>query len=268
MNTHEGGEMKYRTLMVETKEKLAIVTVNRPEALNALNREVIYELKDVTRSLSTREDITVVVLTGAGEKAFIAGADLKYLSQLTPKEVFEFIREAQDLTFLMENSPKIFIAMVNGYALGGGCEIAMACDLIIASEKAIFGQPEVNLGIIPGMGGTQRLPRLVGRNISKELILTGNHIDAGRAYEIGLANKVFPAAQLVEETVKIGNVISQKAPFALSTAKWAVNQALEVSLHDGCHMELNSFALGFATEDSREGLEAFLEKRTPLFKGK
>ncbi|NIS75838.1 MAG: hypothetical protein GTO08_11315 [Deltaproteobacteria bacterium] len=260
--------MKYKTLLVEERGKVVLLTVNRPQALNALNDDVISDLSDAIRRISDRKDIMVVVLTGGGDKAFVAGADLKHLFELSPKEVFEFVERGQELTFMIEKSPKVIIAMVNGYALGGGCELAMACDLIIASENAIFGQPEVNLGIIPGMGGTQRLPRLVGRNITKELVLTGDPIDAERAYQIGLANRVFPSSSLVDETVKIAEKIASKAPFAVFTAKRAINQGCEASLHEGCFLELNSFALGFATQDGREGVGAFLEKRKPEFKGK
>lgn len=259
--------MEYKALVVEERNKVVILTVNRPEALNALNHDVISDLTDAVEVLSGRDDIMVIVITGAGEKAFIAGADLKHLSKLSPKGVFEFVEKGQELTFLIEKSPKAIIAMVNGFALGGGCELAMACDLIIASEKAIFGQPEVNLGIIPGMGGTQRLPRLVGRNRTKELVLIGEHIEANRAYEIGLANKVFPASSLLDETMKIAEKIASKAPFAVYTAKRAINQGFEASLNDGCYLELNSFALCFSTEDSQEGVGAFLEKRKPAFKG-
>lgn len=260
--------MVYKTLVVEERDRIAILTVNRPEALNALNHDVISDLTNAVEVFSERDDIMVIVLTGAGEKAFIAGADLKYLSSLSPKEVFEFVGKGQELAFSIEKSPKAIIAMVNGFALGGGCEVAMACDLIIASERATFGQPEVNLGIIPGMGGTQRLPRLVGRNRTKELVLIGDHIDANRAYEIGLANKVFPSSKLLDETIKIAEKIASKAPFAICAAKRAVNQGFEAGLVDGCYLELNSFALCFATEDSREGVGAFLEKRKPAFKGR
>ncbi len=260
--------MAYKEIIVGEKDRVAIITINRPEALNALNHMVISELKRAIEALSQRDDIAVIVITGAGEKAFVAGADLKHLSSLSPKEVFEFVEKGQQLTFLIEKSPKVIIAMVNGFALGGGMELAMSCDLIIASEKAIFGQPEINLGIIPGMGGTQRLPRLVGRNRTKELVLTGEHIDARRAYDIGLANCVFPASSLMEDTIKIAEKISEKAPFALYAAKRAINQGFEASLNDGCYLELNSFALCFATEDSTEGVKAFLEKRKPDFKGK
>jgi enoyl-CoA hydratase len=260
--------MKYKTLLVEERGKVVLLTVNRPQALNALNDDVISDLRDAIRRFSDREDIMVVVLTGGGDKAFVAGADLKHLIELSPKEVFEFVERGQELTFMIEKSPKVVIAMVNGYALGGGCELAMACDLIIASENAIFGQPEVNLGIIPGMGGTQRLPRLVGRNITKELVLTGDPIDAERAYQIGLANRVFSSSALLDETMKIAEKIASKAPFAIFTAKRAINQGCEASLNDGCYLEANSFALGFATQDGREGIGAFLEKRKPEFKAK
>ncbi len=260
--------MEYKTLLVEKEGAISVVTINRPEALNALNGDVLSELTDVITRLSEEQETRVIILTGAGEKSFVAGADIKHMSSLAPVEVFEFVRKGQELTFLMEKSPKVIIAMVNGFALGGGCELAMACDMIVASDKAIFGQPEINLGIIPGMGGTQRLPRLVGRNIAKELVLTGDHITAQRAYEIGLVNRVVPHENLKEETLKIAKKIASKAPFAVLTAKRSINQGLNCSLEDGCYLELTNFALGFATEDSREGMKAFIEKRKPEFKGR
>ncbi|RMG58671.1 MAG: crotonase [Deltaproteobacteria bacterium] len=260
--------MSYKTVLVEKEGAVAFVTVNRPEALNAINGDVIDDLTSAITELNGDDAVRVIVITGAGEKSFVAGADIKHMSTLSPVEVFEFVRKGQELTFLMEKSPKVIIAMVNGYALGGGCELAMACDLIIASDRAIFGQPEVNLGIIPGMGGTQRLPRLVGRNLAKELVLTGDHISAQRAYEMGLVNRVVPHDQLREETLKIANKIASKAPFAIYTAKRSINQGLNCSLEDGCYLELTNFALGFSTEDSREGMKAFIEKRKPEFKGK
>lgn len=260
--------MGYKTLLVKENGRVALLTVNRPEALNAINGDVISELIDAIGTYSEREDVAVIVITGGGEKSFIAGADLKHLSRLTPQEVFDFVEKGQELTFMIEKSPKVIMAMVNGYAFGGGLEVAMACDLIIASDNAIFGQPEVNLGIIPGMGGTQRLPRLVGRNITKELILSGEPINAERAYEVGLANRIFPPASLEVETMKIAETIASKAPLALRAAKRAINQGAETSLQEGCYLELNSFSLGFASNDSREGIAAFLEKRKPVFKGK
>ncbi len=260
--------MEYDTLLIERKGKSALVTINRPEVMNALNGEVVSDLTGAVEEFSKDETLSVVIITGAGERAFIAGADIKHMSTLTPQEVFEFILRAHHLTSMIEKSPKVVIAMVNGYALGGGCELAMSCDLIVASEKAIFGQPEVKLGIIPGMGGTQRLSRIAGRNIAKEIVLTGDPIDARRAYEIGLANRVVPREKLLEETLAIADKIASNGPFALASGKRVINEGIDLPLEGACFLELNAFSLGFSTEDRDEGMKAFLEKRKARFRGK
>jgi len=260
--------MKFNTLLIEKKGKSALVTINRPGVMNALNEDVISDLTRSVEELSRDENVSVLILTGAGERAFIAGADIKHMSTLTPKEVYEFIVKAHNLTAMIEKSPKVVIAMVNGYALGGGCELAMSCDLIVASENALFGQPEVKLGIIPGMGGTQRLARLAGRNIAKEIVLTGDPIDAKRAYEIGLANRVVPQEKLLNETLVLAEKIASNGPFALATGKRVINEGIDLPLEGASFLELNAFSLGFATEDRDEGMKAFLEKRKARFKGK
>ena len=260
--------MEYRIVEVDRRGEVVFVRINRPDALNALDEDVVKELSHSVETLSQDEKVNVLVITGAGDKAFVAGADIRHMSGLSPIEVFEFVQRGQNLTFIIENSPKIVIAMVNGFALGGGCELSLACDLIIASENAFFGQPEVKLGIIPGMGGTQRLSRIIGRNLAKELILTGDPIDARRAYEIGLVSRVVPLANLEEETLRFAGKIASQAPFALSTAKRAINKGIDISLESACYLELNSFALGFSTKDKEEGFHAFLEKRKPRFEGK
>lgn len=260
--------MKFKTLELSREEAVLVVRITRPEALNSLNKEVIDELFEAMHEHSRDSESKVIVITGAGDKSFVAGADIKFLSSLSPREMYSFIGRAQEVTFTIEKSPKPVIAMVNGYALGGGCELAMACDLILASERAIFGQPEVGLGIIPGMGGTQRLTRLIGRNLAKEFVLTGDSITAHRAYEIGLVNRIFPHDKLEEETLKVAKKIASNAPFAVTTAKRAINEGIDMELRPACYMELNSFALGVSTKDAREGMAAFMEKRKPVFTGK
>jgi enoyl-CoA hydratase len=218
--------------------------------------------------LSVRPDVRVVLLTGAGEKAFIAGADISVMKGFTTLEAFDFSLLGQRILAFIEAMSQPVIGVINGYALGGGCEVAMACDLLIAADTARFGQPEVNLGIIPGSGGTQRLPRLVGRNLAKELVLTGEMITAQRAYEIGLVNKVVPAAELMGTAREIAKKILSRGPVAVRTAKIAMNRGLDLDLANACALEASLFAAGFSTSDSKEGIAAFLEKREASFTGK
>lgn len=260
--------MAYENLLVEISERIATVTFNRPKRLNALNRATMRELKTALEEIAARDDVGVVVLTGAGDKAFVAGADISELCGLSPAQAFEFALFGQSVLEAMERMPQPVIGAVNGYALGGGCEVAMACDMLIASENARFGQPEVNLGIIPGFGGTQRLARLVGRNVAKELVLTGDMITARRAYEIGLVNRVVPHAELTGAARETAAKILAKAPFAVRTAKMAMNRGLDLDLSNGCALEASVFSAGFATADRVEGMTAFLEKRKPAFTGK
>ncbi len=260
--------MGYETLIVEKRDRIAIVTINRPKVLNALNATVIEELGRCFSELKDDPEVGAVILTGAGEKAFVAGADISGLVELDPLEGKMFAEKGQAVFNLIENLGKPVIAAINGYALGGGCELAMACTIRIASEKAKLGQPEVNLGIIPGYGGTQRLPRLVGKGIAMELILTGRMVDAQEAYQIGLVNKVVPPEKLMDEAVEMAKTILSKGPLAVKFAMEAVNRGLEVNLEEGLKIEADLFGMCCATEDKVEGTKAFLEKRKPNFKGK
>jgi enoyl-CoA hydratase len=257
----------YETLLVERRERVVIITINRPEKRNALNIQTRSEGAAVLDELRDDESVGVVVFTGAGDKAFIAGADIGEFAgrtALTQRDVMM----ARSLFTAIDTFPKPVIAMVNGYCLGGGCELALACDIRIASETASFGQPEINLGIIPGGGGTQRLTRLVGEGKAMELILTGDIIDAQTAFSLGLVNMVVPASDLAAKTMEIANRIAEKSPIALRMAKEAVKVASRSTLDEGLRREVDLFALCFSSEDKDEGVKAFLEKRKPSFKGK
>lgn len=260
--------MAYGNLLVEVSERIATVTFNRPKSLNALNPPTVRELGAAMEEVSSREDVGVVLLTGAGEKAFIAGADIAEMKAFTPVQALDFALLGQRVLSFIEQMSQPVIGVINGFALGGGCEVAMACDLLIAADTARFGQPEVNLGIIPGYGGTQRLPRLVGRNLAKELVLTGEMITAQRAYEIGLVNRVVPAAELMNTAREFAKKILSRGPVAVRMAKMAMNRGLDLDLGNACALEASLFAAGFSTADRGEGIAAFLEKRKANFTGK
>lgn len=255
-------------LTYETENHTAIVTINRPDKLNALNATVKKEMHELFEKLKSNDDVYVVILTGAGEKSFVAGTDIGELIELDEQSGKEFAKGGQDIFTLIENLGKPVIGAVNGFALGGGCELALACTIRIASENARFGQPEVNLGIIPGYGGTQRLARLVGKGIAHELILTGNHIDASEAYRIGLVNKVVPQGQLMDEAKALAATIVKKGQIAVRFALKAVNMTSETTLTEGLELEASLFGKCAATSDSKEGAKAFLEKRKPAFENK
>jgi enoyl-CoA hydratase len=257
----------YETLLVERQGRVAIVTINRPEKRNALNIQTRQEGASVLEELREDDSVGVVIITGAGDKAFVAGADIGEFAgrtAITQRDVMM----GRSLFTAIDAFPKPVIAMINGYCLGGGNELALACDLRIASETASFGQPEINLGIIPGGGGTQRLTRLIGEGKAMELILTGDIIDAQTAFRLGLVNMVVPAPDLSGKTMEIANRIAEKSPVALRMAKEAVKLASRSNLDEGLRREVDLFALCFSSEDKDEGVQAFLEKRKPVFKGK
>ncbi|NDD62580.1 MAG: crotonase [Acidobacteria bacterium] len=254
-------------VLIERLDRIAIVTINRPDKLNALNIQTRLELSDALDELREDDQIRVVVITGSGEKAFVAGADISEFEGRTAVQQRAVMRSRNIFTSA-EDFPKPLIAMINGFCLGGGNELAMSCDLRIASEKARFGQPEINLGIIPGGGGTQRLARLVGEGRAMQLILSGEMIDAAEAWRIGLVNEVHPADQLRAKTVELAERIAAKSPVALALAKTAVKAAARTNLREGLDLEIDLFSLCFSSEDMAEGVRAFLEKRRPDFKGR
>jgi enoyl-CoA hydratase len=259
--------MPYENISVQKRNKVAVVVVNRPEKMNALNIPTREEILRAFEELRNDEDVRAVVITGAGEKAFIAGADISEFAGKSAQQQRAVMRACRAFDSV-EDFPKPVIAMINGFALGGGCELAMACDIRIASSRAKFGQPEIKLGIIPGGGGTQRLPRLIGEGKAMELILTGDMIDAEEALKMGLVNCVVPPDQLEAKTMEIANRIAEMSPIALSMAKMAVKSAARLDLRAGLDTELDLFALCFSSEDKEEGVRAFLEKRKPEFKGR
>lgn len=258
----------YKTLIYEKKDHIGILTINRPDRLNAISNELTEELKQFLDEIEQDENLRVLVLTGAGEKAFVAGADIKELKDRDALIGREVSRTRQHLFSRIENLPVPVIAAVNGYALGGGLELALACSIRICSENAQFGAPEVKLGIIPGDGGTQRLPRLVGLGLAMEMILTGDFIDAQEAYRIGLVNKVVPLEELMNSVMELAKKIARRPPLAVRYAKEAANRSLEGDSVSGYALESYLHALTCTTEDKKEGVSAFLEKRKGTFKGK
>jgi enoyl-CoA hydratase len=258
----------YENLLFRSEDGVGIVTIHRPKALNALNAATIHELDRMFDELGSDDSIKVIIITGSGEKSFVAGADITEMQHMSAVEGRNWGKLAQAVFSKIENIPKPVIAAVNGYALGGGCELAMACDIRIASEKAKFGQPEVSLGIPPGFGGTQRLARLVGKGRAKELLFTGDMIDAAEAYRIGLVNKVTAPDELFNTAKAMAQKIMSRAPIAVQVCKAAVNEGLDVDLKSGIAYEAEVFGLCFATRDQKEGMTAFVEKRAPIFTGK
>jgi enoyl-CoA hydratase len=260
--------MDFRNLIVTSRDRIAFVTINRPDKLNAMNAAMKAELLELFNKLKNDSSVDIIILTGAGEKSFVAGTDIAELAALDATSGKEFSQSGQDLFNLIENLGKPVIAAVNGYALGGGCELALACHLRIASENAKFGQPEVNLGIIPGYGGTQRLARLIGKGRAMEMILTGNQMDAGEALRVGLVNKVVPQTELLSTAENVARTILSKGQVAIRMALKAVNMTEETTQSDGQALEASLFAVCCGTEDFKEGTKAFLEKRKPEFKNK
>jgi len=257
--------MTLEHLLLEFDNGIATITINRPAALNALAMATLEEFARVVAEINSNPEVRVAIITGAGTKAFIAGADIAMMRDMTPPEAREMARRAHHIYAAIEKSEKIFIAAVNGYALGGGCELAMACDVRLAAATAKFGQPEINLGILPGFGGTQRLPRLVGKGRALEMILTGEMIDANEAHRIGLVNRVVPQMELLAESKKLAGKIAAKGLVALRLCKEAIGNGLEMDQARGCSYETELFAFAFATRDQKEGMAAFLEKRAALF---
>ncbi len=260
--------MNYKSILYEEKDEIAVVTINRPDKLNALNSEVMNELREAFTSIKNNDDIKVVIITGSGEKAFVAGADISELNKLNVLSGKEFTEDGQEVFNTIEHLGKPVIAAVNGFALGGGCELALACHIRIASENAKFGQPEVNLGIIPGYGGTQRLTRLINSGRALQMILTGDMIDAKEAHRIGLVNKVAPPDELMNDAIAIAKKIGSKGQIAVKLSLKAVISSDELSEKEGLNLEASLFAVCCGTEDFKEGTKAFLEKRKPEFKGK
>ncbi|MDY6881915.1 MAG: enoyl-CoA hydratase-related protein [Thermodesulfobacteriota bacterium] len=259
--------MAYENIIFERDGDVAVIKFNRPKALNAINQAVLSEVADALDKIEADKSVRVLVLTGEGEKAFVAGADIAHLTKLDPLQSRTFSREGQELFFRFEMLPIPVIASVNGFALGGGCEIAMACDFIYASSNAKFGLPEINLGLIPGFGGTQRLPRLVGKALAKEMCMTGGMISADEAKDIGLVNKVFPPEKLWEETMKTAGIMASKGKVSMRAAKRSVDRGVNLDLRSGCYYEAEAFMACASSPDMKEGTAAFLEKRKPEFKG-
>jgi len=257
----------YTSIDLTCTDSIATLTFNRPKALNALNTTLLKEFADALESIIKDESIRVLILTGAGEKAFVAGADITEIATLTPLAAKKFAQFGQHIIGTLQGLAIPAIAAVNGYALGGGCEMALACDFIYASEKAIFGLPEINLGVIPGFGGTQRLPRLIGANRAKEMIFTGKHLSAAEAKEIGLVNRTFAPEALMPAVYEVAKLIAAKGKASLCAAKQTVSQGLNTDLTTGLSIERDAFALCLASPDAQEGTGAFLEKRKPVFTG-
>jgi enoyl-CoA hydratase len=260
--------MGYENLIVAVEEGIAIITFNRPKVLNALNSALLEELSDALDEMADDENIRVLVMTGAGERAFVAGADIKELSGLNPLQAKQFAGKGQSVINKIVGLAAPVIAAVNGYALGGGLEIALACDFIYASESASLGLPETSLGLIPGFGGTQRLPRLIGPNLARELIYTGKMVSAIEALDMGLVNRVDEPEALMASVMKTARNMAARGRISLRAAKEAINSGLDTSLGTGLKIEQDAFAICMASEDAREGTRAFIEKRTPAFKGR
>jgi len=259
--------MTYENILFNVEQGIGTITFNRPEVLNALNETSLEELSHAIDEIAANEDIRVLILTGAGEKSFVAGADISIFPKFNVLKAKLFSEMGRNLMNKLQELPIPVIAAVNGFALGGGCEVAIACDFIYASENAMFGLPEITLGIIPGYGGTQRLPRLVGMNRAKEMIFTGKMIPATEAYFMGLVNKVCSQEQLMDEVIKTAKAIVSKGKVSLRAVKQAINNGMNVDLDTGLRLETDAFALCLASPDAMEGTSAFLEKREAKFKG-
>jgi enoyl-CoA hydratase len=260
--------MTYENILLETVEPgIYVLTVNRPKSYNALNAATLDDIHSASQAVAADSDARVLIITGAGDKAFVAGADIKEMQNFTGIEGKRFSEKGMRTFHSLELLDIPVIAAVNGFCLGGGCELAMSCDWIIASENALFGQPEVSLGVTPGFGGSQRLTRLVGRNRAMEMLVTGSNIKAEQAERWGLANHVYPAAELMEEALKLARTVGSKGPLAVGMAKQLVQHGQDIDLEVACAMESQAFGLAFSTKDQKEGMAAFVEKRKAEFAG-
>ena len=256
------------TVQTSIENRIAIIRINRPKQLNALSLQVLADLKNAFQTVEWNDEVGAIILTGKGDKAFIAGADIKEMSTLSSEEAIKYAMNGQQLTTYIENFPKPVIAAINGFALGGGCEFAMACHIRYASKTARFGQPEVGLGLIAGFGGTQRLPRLVGKGRALEILLSGGMLSASDAKEMGLVNSIFPKESLMEACLKLASKILRNGPIAIRETIIAVNEGLNLTLEDGLKQEAKRFGRIFESEDQTEGTTAFIEKRSAKFTGK
>ena len=259
--------MEYKNIIFQIEEQIATITFNRPEVLNALNEASLKEFSHAIDKVAADEGIRVLILTGAGDKSFVAGADIKEFLKFNALKAKIFSEMGHGIVNKLQKLPIPVIGAVNGFALGGGCEVVISCDFIYASENAMFGLPEINLGIIPGFGGTQRLPRLIGKNRAKEMIFTGKMIPAAEAQAMGLVNKVCAQDQLMDEVLNVAKIIVSKGKVSLRAAKQAINTGMDVDLQTGCRIEIDAFVICFASSDAKEGAQAFLEKRAADFKG-
>lgn len=260
--------MEWKNVLLTGENEIGILTINRPKALNALNTETLREMQAALREIGNHPEWKVLILTGAGEKAFVAGADIAEMRGMNSMEALNFSKLGHLTLRMIQDLDRPVIAAVNGFALGGGTEIALACDFIYASENAKFGLPETTLGVFPGFGGTQRLPRLIGKAKAKELIFTGKMVNAQEAYEMGLVNRVFPLSSLMEETKKVALQIAGNGQVAVRLAKMVIDSGFNLELAEACSLESYAFSITFTTEDQKEGMGAFLEKRKPTYKGR
>jgi enoyl-CoA hydratase len=260
--------MEFKNILLSFEGEIGVFTINRPKALNALNIETLKEIQMALDEVKAHPEIKVLILTGAGEKAFVAGADILEMKKMNSIEAVNFSKLGHLTLKMFQDLDRPVIAAVNGFALGGGTEIALACDFIYASENAKFGLPETTLGVFPGFGGTQRLPRLIGKGKAKELIFTGKMINAQEAYQLGIVNRVFPQASLLEETKKVAAQIAANGAIGVKLAKMVVDSGFHMELSEACTLESFAFGVGFATEDQKEGMTAFVEKRKPNYKGR
>jgi enoyl-CoA hydratase len=260
--------MEYKNILLSIENEMGILTINRVKALNALNTETLIDLEAGIREIKDNPTVKALIITGAGEKAFVAGADIEEMRGMSPVGALTFSRLGHRVLKGIEDLDRPVIAAVNGFALGGGLEVALVCDFVYASDNAKFGLPETTLGVFPGFGGTQRLPRLIGKAKAKELIMTGKMIGAQEALQMGIVNRVFPQASLMEETKKVASQIGANGPMGVRLAKMVVNSGFDVELAEACSMESLAFSILFSTEDQKEGMKAFAEKRKPSYKGR